>query len=40
MIPIFSIADLRGIDKDRKELVYKMIVELQTEKEKKSARGE
>ena len=38
MIIIFSIADLRSIDKDRKELVYKMIRELRALTERRRNR--
>lgn len=39
IVPVQSLADLRGVDKDRKELVYKMIKELQTERREEASRG-
>lgn len=38
IVPIRSLADLRGVDKDRKELVYKMIKELQAERREEAVR--
>ena len=40
IVPVLSLADLRGIDKDRKEIVYKMIKELQAERREEASRGE
>jgi AbrB family looped-hinge helix DNA binding protein len=40
LVPVLNLADLHGIDKDRKELVYKMIKELQAERREEASRGE
>ena len=40
IVPVRTLADLRGVDKDRKELVYKMIKELQVERREDASRGE
>jgi AbrB family looped-hinge helix DNA binding protein len=40
IVPVLTLADLRGVDKDRKELVYKMIRELQAERREEASRGE
>lgn len=37
IVPVFSLVDLRGIDKDRKEIVYKMIRELQSERRQEAS---
>ncbi len=37
ILPVLSLADLRGIDKGRKEIVYKMIRELQTERRQEAS---
>jgi hypothetical protein len=39
-VPVLTLADLQGIDKDRKELVYKMIKELQAERREEAIRDE
>lgn len=38
IVPVVSLSDLRGIDKDRKEIVYKMIKELQSERRQEASR--
>jgi AbrB family looped-hinge helix DNA binding protein len=40
LIPVPNLAGLRGVDKDRKQVIYQMIRELQTERRKEAARGE
>ena len=40
IVPVLTLADLRGIDKDRKEIVYKMIKELQAERRKEASGDE
>jgi len=39
IVPVLTLEDLRGIDKDRKKLVYRMIKELQTERRAEASRG-
>ena len=38
IVPVLTLEDLRGADKDRKELVYKMIKELQGERKEEASR--
>ena len=38
IVPVLSLADLRGVDKDRKDLVHKMIKELQAERRQEALR--
>ena len=38
IVPVLTMEDLRGADKDRKELVYKMIKELQAERKEEASR--
>ena len=40
IVPVLTLADLRGVDKDRKEIVYKMIRELQAERKDEASRDE
>ena len=40
LVPVPTLADLRGVDKDRKELVYKMIKELHVERREEASHGE
>jgi len=40
IVPVLTLADLRGVDKDRKGLVYRMIKELQAERREEASRGE
>ena len=40
IVPVLTLADLRGIDKDRKDIVYKMIRELQAERRDEASRDE
>jgi AbrB family looped-hinge helix DNA binding protein len=39
IMPVLSLADLRGIDKKRKEIVYKMIRKLQAERRQEALHG-
>jgi AbrB family looped-hinge helix DNA binding protein len=39
IMPVLSLADLRGIDKKRKDIVYKMIRELQAERRQEALHG-
>ena len=38
IVPVLTMEDLRGVDKDRKEVVYKMIKELQAERKEEASR--
>lgn len=40
IVPVLSLADLRGVDKNRKQVVYKMIRELQTERRLEASHDE
>ena len=40
IVPVLTLADLRGIDKERKEIVHKMIRELQVERRDEASRGQ
>jgi len=37
IVPVLTLKDLRGVDKDRRELVYKMIKELHTERREEAS---
>jgi len=40
IVPVVPLAELRGVDRDREEVVYRMIRELQAEHRREASRDE